>query len=156
MKYIITESQFKFLSEQDSRFSYDKEAEKMVGDIVKKLTKIFSSSNINYDEEGYGIESGKFKWFVRRFEYFVVNLADNIYTVQIGEYDWLIKEETKQKFIDYILIYTLMNFFEEVSDEETEGEDFRRDGKYEGWLYFVRDIYKNELGKFYEEMKEMN
>ncbi len=155
MKYIITESQFKFLNEQDSRFSHDEEAKQMVGDIVKKLADIFSSSYVKYDEEDYGIEPGKFKWFKRRLKHFVVNLADNIHTVYIGEYDWLM-EEPKQKFIDSILIYALMNFFEEAADEETEVEDFKRDGKYEGWLYFVRDIYKNEMGIFYDEMKDMN
>lgn len=150
MKIVITENQLKFLNEQESRFSYDESANKKVGNIVRKLKDILSTSSIN-NEEYYGIEDGKFIWFKRRIDDFIILLADNIYTVLIGENDWLL-EEGKENFIEKILIETLMNFFFDVADVAYYGEDFERDGKQEGWLYFVKDIFEYELGKVYDNV----
>jgi hypothetical protein len=150
MKIIITEDQLKFLNEQESGFSYDKSANKKVGEIYKKLKDILSTSSIN-NEEYYGIEDGKFIWFKRRIDDFIITLADNIYTVLIGEYDWWL-EGNKENFIEKILINTLINFFFDVADVEYYGEDFERDGRQEGWLYFVKDIFEDELGEVYDNI----
>jgi hypothetical protein len=150
MKIIITEDQLRFLNEQESRFSYDKSANKKVGNIVRKLRDILSTSSIN-NEEYYGIEDGKFRWFKRRIDDFIIILADNIYTVLIGEYDWWL-EGDKENFIQKILINTLMNFFFDVADEEYYGEDFERNGQKEGWLYFLKDIFEDELGEVYDNV----
>lgn len=147
MKIIITEDQLRFLNEQESRFSYDESANKKVGEIYKKLKDILSTSSIN-NEEYYGIEDGKFRWFKRRIDDFIILLADNIYAVLIGENDWLL-EEGKKNFIEKILINTLMDFFFDFADVEYYGEDFERDGQQEGWLYFVKDIFEDELGEVY-------
>jgi hypothetical protein len=42
-----------------------------------------------------------------------------------------------------------MDFFFNFADVEYYGEDFERDGQQEGWLYFVKDIFEDELGEVY-------
>jgi hypothetical protein len=140
------------LNEEQSR-SVQPFRQEIVKGIVEKLNDIFSSAFIRFNEEDdYGLEPGKFKWFKRRLEVFNTILADNIYTVQIGEYEWLM-EEHKEQFIKSILIDTLLSFFSNVDGEDYDGEDFQRDGRQEGWLYFTKDIYEDELGKIYNELK---
>lgn len=136
-----------FVNEEESELNQDS-----VEDITNKLNSIMSQTYINYTEEDYGLDKDIFNWFKRRYTVFNVFLAEDIHDVMTGENDWLL-EYNRAKFIDYLLINSLLNFFHKVLGEEYDGEDFKRNGSKEGWLYFVRDIYEDEISSIYDELK---
>jgi hypothetical protein len=147
MKYIITERQLKMIDEQETSSGNEK-----INGTIEKLNDVFSSAIIKFnEEEDYGLEPGKFKWFKRRIADFNDILARNVRYIYNGEFEYLM-DEKRERFINLILIYTLMDFFYKF-DEEYNGEDFERNGEQEGWTYFVKDIYGDELGRIYDEVK---
>jgi len=119
--------------------------------IIDKI-KHATSNYIVKDEEDYGLDKEMFKWFKRRYAVFIGYLASVIDSVQTNEYEWLL-EFNKNKFVEFVLIYSLLDFFYNLEGKHYDVEDFQRDGSQDKWLYFVKDIYGNLLGEMYDELK---
>lgn len=141
MKYIITESQYnRVIKEEDDER------------ILDRVNGSMSKSNYSSWED-YGLEDDKemLNVFKRGFGAFKEYLAQTIGYIKGGHYDWFMVMN-KSKFIDEALVICLMDFFYDFMDKDLEGEDFKRNGKYEMWLYFIRDIYGDFLSDIHDEI----
>ena len=133
MKIIVSESQYRRVIKED---------EDKLSHIMDRVNNGMTKSDYT-DWEDYGLENEKemVNVFKRRFGTFKEYLAHTIHHIIEGRYDWFKTITNKNKFIDGVLVTVLLDFFYDLMDMNLEGEDFTRKGKYEMWLYFVRDLY---------------
>jgi hypothetical protein len=150
MKIIVSESQYRRVIKED---------EDKLSHILDRVNKGITKS-VYTDWEDYGLENEKemVNVFKRSFGTFKEYLAQTISYVKDGHYDWFNKIANKSKFTDELLVIVLMDFFYDLMDMNLEGEDFTRNGKYEMWLYFVRDLYGDLISEIYNEInnKDIN
>lgn len=145
MKYIITETQYKkIVKEQNEDITYE-DILNMVNDSTPNF--------IPNDEEYYGFDKKTFYDFKRRFGLFKEYLARVIYNFKTNEYGFM-GSMHRAHFIRTVIIYALLDFFYEQLGKELEVEDFMKDGEYESFLYFLRNIYGKMIGDVYDEFKE--
>jgi hypothetical protein len=144
MKIIVSESQYRRVIKED---------EDKLSHIMDRVNNGMTKSDYT-DWEDYGLENEKemVNVFKRRFGTFKEYLARTISYVKDGHYDWFKKIANKSKFTDELLVIVLMDFFYDLMDMNLEGEDFTRNGKYEMWLYFVRDLYGDLITEIYNEI----
>lgn len=154
MKYIITESQYEILKEQiDERVP----KEKLV-DIIERLQSCLSGVNFNDYKEKFEDEFDDnlkypFEWFVRRIKKYIIYLAEDVYGFESGEYDYYMDNMNKEQVMTELFVNSLIWFFhKKVEYEYIEGEDFT-EGDYSGFLTLVSEIFGDEIGEIYNELK---